>query len=272
MGKPAYLYKYEAFSIQSLLNLKRQIIYFSSPSNFNDPYDCAVTPAIDSPSDEELQLLRQMCAKDERIAPKARNDFEAKSDSAVRKILVDATREAIDRGIQRFLQTNGVACFSKKNCDLLMWSHYGGHYKGFCLEFATALDPQIEFREVHYVPSPPHLNVKSILLDDDFQIVKELFCTKSETWAYEEEWRAIHQVGGTQHVYSPEMLTGVYFGPDIDSQAREIVCLILAGQNDTARLWKGSRSTTEFRVLFEEIKYMPHLVAKRNGLIASGTS
>lgn len=55
MRPPRLLYKYEPFSTQSLLNLKRQVIYFGSPLMFNDPYDCALTPNIVIPSDEELE-------------------------------------------------------------------------------------------------------------------------------------------------------------------------------------------------------------------------
>ena len=42
MAVPPKLYKYEAFSAQSLLNLKSQVLYFGPPLNFNDPYDCAL--------------------------------------------------------------------------------------------------------------------------------------------------------------------------------------------------------------------------------------
>jgi hypothetical protein len=84
---------------------------------------------------------------------------------------------------------------------------------------------------------------------------------------YEEEWRAIHNVAGTRYRYSPEMLTGTYFGPDIDPQTFKVVCFILAGQNDTILFWKRPLSVTEIRFLFEEIEYTPHLQAKRKGMI-----
>ena len=148
-----------------------------------------------------------------------------------------------------------------------MWSHYGGHYKGFCLEFSTDSEPFAKVNEIRYKSAPPALSVKSILFDDDFHIVQELFCTKSKAWEYEAEWRAIHHVVGTQFGYPPSALTGVYFGPDIDRQSLEIVCLILAGRNENVRLWRGLRSTTEFRVLFEEFNYTPHLEAKKKGLV-----
>ncbi len=52
MEIPKKLYKYEAFSEMSLRNLKKQIIYFSSPLGFNDPYDYAITAEI-----QDLSLI-----------------------------------------------------------------------------------------------------------------------------------------------------------------------------------------------------------------------
>ena len=58
MTAPLLLYKYEAFSAQSLENLKNQVIYFGSPLRFNDPYDCALSPSIAEPSDEDVEKIR----------------------------------------------------------------------------------------------------------------------------------------------------------------------------------------------------------------------
>ena len=35
----------------------------------------------------------------------------------------------------------GITCLSEVKDDLLMWSHYGGKYKGFCLEFDSKYAP-----------------------------------------------------------------------------------------------------------------------------------
>jgi hypothetical protein len=148
-----------------------------------------------------------------------------------------------------------------------MWSHYGGRYKGFCLEFSTSAETFANIRKVRYAPTLPAIGAATILLGDNFDPVLELFCTKSLAWSYEKEWRLMHAVAGTEYGYSAEVLTGVYFGPDIDRQLLEIVCLILAGQNEKVRLWRGTRSTTEFRVLFEEFTYTSYLEAKSKGLL-----
>lgn len=267
MKTPHSLYKYEAFSTQSLLNLKKQIIYFGSPLNFNDPYDCALTPNIVEPSDAELLEVRDAYLKKPDLPARTRHEFEAFSPVQLRATLQRAARAGFKQVVDEFLAKRGVACFSEKNDDLLLWSHYGGKYKGFCLEFDTSSEALRKINQVRYTPSFPALSLSTILLDRDFHPALELFYTKSDAWAYEREWRAIHNVVGTEFGYPATALTGIYFGPDIDAQSLEVVCLILAGQNNTVKLWKGRRSESEFRVLFEPFTYTSHLDAKRNGLI-----
>jgi hypothetical protein len=258
---PRTLYKYEAFSTQSLLNLKRQIIHFGSPLKFNDPYDCALTPNIVDPSDEDLESVRRAYLSRSDLPDRARIEFQTYDSSTLRGALIRAARSAFASSVQKFLNTKRVACFSERNDDQLMWSHYGGHYKGFCLAFDTSTEPFQKINQVRYVRTLPQLSLASILLDRDFHPVLELFCTKSESWAYEKEWRAIHNVVGTQFGYPSAGLSGVFFGPDIDRQSLEIVCLILIGQNGSVRFWQGARSTTEFRVTFEPFTYTSHIDA-----------
>lgn len=265
MKPPASLYKYEAFSTQSLLNLKKQIIYFGSPLHFNDPYDCTLTPNITEPSDDEVLSVRDDFLKNTDVAARAR--WETKSLPDLRAALMRSARASFQQNVDEFLSKHGVACFSEKNDDLLMWSHYGGKYKGFCLEFDTTSEPFQKINRVRYVPSLPPLSLATVLLDPDSRPLRELFYTKSDAWQYEREWRALHVTAGTQFVYSTSALTGVYFGPDIDVQLLEVVCLVLAGQNETVKLWRGRRSTTEFRVIFEPFTYTSSIEARNRGLV-----
>lgn len=266
MPPPLRLYKYESVTTRTLQNIKGQILYFGSPLSFNDPYDCALTPNIKSPTDEETEAVRAAYLSQERITDQARREFKTKTTQELREILLRAAHGAIKQATDAFLQNRGVTCFSEKNDDLLMWSHYGGRYRGICLEFDTKIEPFSKVKPVKYLSTLPQLDVASILLNKDFDHVVELFCTKSKPWCYENEWRALHNVAGTQYVYPVEALKGIYFGPDIDKESLEIVCLVLAGQNENVRLYQGSRSTTEFRVLFEEFTYTSYLQAKKLGL------
>jgi hypothetical protein len=266
MKIPSFLYKYESFSNQSLLNLKKQIIYFGSPSKFNDPYDCALTPNIRVPSNAEVEALREFYLAQSHLPNQARVVFQDSPTEDLRTNFTNAARGGLNDAINDFSTKRGVSCFSESNDDLLMWSHYGGRYQGFCLEFKTSCDPFQKMKPVRYVAEPPIVSVTSAVRGD-FDAVTELFCTKSISWAYEKEWRVIHQQAGTEFCYTPETLTGVYFGPDIDAQSMEIVCLILAGQNEHVKFWRSTRSTSKFKVLFEQFNYTTHLEAKRQGMI-----
>lgn len=263
---PPRLYKYEGFTALSLQNLKSQVLYFGSPLNFNDPYDCAITPNFATPADAEVEAIRAAYLRDETTPPLPRQQLTDFGTEQLREMFLRAGTTAINKAIADFLSTRGVACFSERNDDLLMWSHYGGRYQGFCLEFDTSAEPLKKIQQVRYSPRQPRLSLHSMLLDRDFDPVANLFCTKSEAWAYEREWRAIHAAAGTEYVYPANALTGVYFGPDIKPQPLEIVCLILQGQNKGVRFWRGHRSNTEFRVLFEEFTYTSFAEAKAQGL------
>jgi hypothetical protein len=74
---------------------------------------------------------------------------------------------ALNENREKFLKKNGVACFSERNDNLLMWSHYGGQYKGLCLEFRTEHEPFNKLFPVKYVERMPQIRIDSILIDND---------------------------------------------------------------------------------------------------------
>lgn len=266
MATPPKLYKYEAFSAQSLVNLKSQVLYFGSPLSFNDPYDCALKVNIRRPSDEEVESIRGFYLKQRDLPSAVKDEFTNTSIEKLRMSFMRAGAIALQNATNKFLQTKGVTCFSELNDDLIMWSHYGGKYKGFCLEFSTEFEPFEKIWQVNYQGDLPTIELAPLLMEHNFDFIQTLFCTKSEAWRYEREWRAIHVEAGTKFGYPAECLTGVFFGPDIDRQSLEIVCLILGVQNETVKFWQGSRSTTEFKVQFEPITYTSLLEAKRKEL------
>lgn len=268
-SRPKRLYKYEAFSERSLQNLKAQVIFFGSAKNFNDPYDCALTPVITPPSDAEIEFFRAFLLNKLKSLEKI-DLLRSASSQAVRKMLVDSSEGALTHAREDFVH-RGISCFSEVNDELLMWSHYGGKYKGFCLEFDTSHQPFEKMRKVSYSTQMPRIDVATLLIRRDFEAIMELFSTKSTSWAYEREWRVLHAKAGTPFHYPSECLTGIYFGPEISSEALEIICLVLQGQNPHVKFWKGRRSPTEFKVEFEEFAYTPFLKAN-SGMVNSKAS
>jgi hypothetical protein len=67
--------------------------------------------------------------------------------------------------------------------------------------------------------------------------------------------------------YPAEALKAVYFGPNMDRQEIEIVCLVLGGQNPQVEFWRGTKNENEFKIDFEFFTYTPHIVGKMLGLL-----
>lgn len=263
MDIPEVIYKYESFTERSLRNLKSQCIYFGTPLNFNDPYDCAVTPRFSRLSDEDVQELKSMYISDNSVPAAVKQQLLNADHDYLRQHLTAIATEAVENTIRRMLRTTGVACFSERNDDLLMWGHYGGSYKGFCLAFRTDVEPLNKLRRVNYCTDMPTIDIRRVLVDEHFEDVIDLLCTKSNSWKYEFEWRAIHATAGTEFCYQPEALKAIYFGPDIDRQALEIICLIVGGQNDQVEFWRGRRSREKFEVEFEQFFYTSFIESTR---------
>lgn len=265
MKPPQKLYKYEKICTQSLSNLKAQSVYFSSPIVFNDPYDYDIDAGIDMLNDAETIEIKNYLYESRGTPSSVKRQLLNSNIEEMRSLLFRIADEQA-RQISSEWKKRGVTCLSECNDDLLMWAHYGGGYKGFCLEFSTEYEPFSSAIKVKYSQQKPKINIKSLIVNNDRTTVFELFSTKSNSWHYEREWRCLHQDAGTLFGYKPEALTAVYFGPDIDRQFLEIVCLILAGQNPNVTLWKGHRDKCLFKVKFDKFTYINYIEAKNVGL------
>lgn len=266
MNIPERLYKYESFSTQTLLNLKAQVLYFGPPANFNDPYDCAIRANVREPSTEEIEEFRKQYLQIDEFPAITRKALECAHIDELKAWLKKVGWESMNRLAEENIRTRGVTCFSEINDDLLMWSHYADKYKGICLEFDTQYEPFIKAKKVVYCEKMPSLSITDAILNDNYQQILDLYCTKSSSWEYEKEWRCIHQDAGTKWVYEADALTGVYFGPEVDFAALQIVCLILQGQNASVAFYRGSRSEEHFIINFEKFEYTPYLRAKELGI------
>jgi len=267
MKIPKRLYKYQKFSELTLQGLKTQTIYFGPPRHFNDPYDCSLSPSVKPQSNAELEKFRVNQLQRGDLPDAARLELQAMSTEKISEVLVRNVKQVFSANIEQFQKNCGVSCFSETNDNLLMWSHYAGHGKGICLEFNTAYEPVNKPLKVEYSKCIPEIDPVLILEDNNFNSVLSLYTTKSEHWSYEREWRVIHKLAGTKYVYPAEALKSIYFGTELAQESIEIICLIIQGQNPNVKFFKGKRSTTEYRVEFEEFTYTNYSSAKQQGVV-----
>lgn len=257
MNIPAKIYKYQSASIQSLINLKSQYIYFNSSNKFNDPFDCNIKLKFRDLTEKEIKELKRYFLKDinDETWKKELDNF---SSSRFLEIANNLMKERIDN----VYKNKGISCFSEKNDNQLMWSHYASSGKGFCLEFDTQIESFQKLLPVEYVDEPPFLDFVEMVTSEEKYLLRKLLCLKSSDWAYEKEWRCFHNEINKAYVYEPNALTGVYFGSEIETELLEIICLILQGQNPNVKFYQGIKSEDSFNIDFKDFNYIPYILTK----------
>ena len=103
ISPPSFIYKYYNVSVLSLLNLKSQIFYFGSPKNFNDPYDCSLTPDFRELTDEQVEDIRNMYLAKPKITTVVREEFETCTTFKLKEAQERSVRKSIE--LERINQT-----------------------------------------------------------------------------------------------------------------------------------------------------------------------
>lgn len=157
---PPHLFKYQAFAPHSLANIRQASIWFSAPSRFNDPFDCALSIVKTDLSDPDFRRAFEYVRRAGRMAPELEAEMYRNGEPTTRfrEITVESIKKVFEE--RRAIQSHhrGVACFSAKSDDLLMWSHYSDGHRGFCLEFDTSLAPFSKAKPVIYRDDVPSAN------------------------------------------------------------------------------------------------------------------
>lgn len=113
------LYKYRKYSARSLEVLIKKEIYFASPDQLNDPYDC------------RLNIIEAFSAAIE----KARRDTNSALEAQLTRFtpLKDTYAK-----LQADIQGSGVFSLARSPKNVLMWSHYADDHRGFALGFGLS--------------------------------------------------------------------------------------------------------------------------------------
>lgn len=105
-------------------------LYLAPPTSLNDLFDCAPFWNCDA-SDEEIEEYIAKAAP--RMAKNLSREQIAATISSVRERA--KSPEFWTAKWTEIVDALGVYCLSTSACHPLMWAHYGGDHKGYCLEF-----------------------------------------------------------------------------------------------------------------------------------------
>ena len=109
-----------------------------------------------------------------------------------------------------------VACFTTRNDNARMWSHYGREHRGICIGYSTSgisLNSW-DIRPVKYASKIPRNNMLSSYSDvDAHETFNNLVTIKSQDWKDQEEWRYISwkTCGDVQEIDQDDLIS-ITFG------------------------------------------------------------
>jgi hypothetical protein len=212
-------YKYRPYTKYLIESLKDETIGLTSPTTFNDPFDCPIIELLNN--DEKVSgLIRQ-----------AYNDcLKIACFSANTKLPYD------DDNKQKLVQEEKQCGSMPEYCNELMWAHYADSHKGVCIKyhFPNSLTQLADgkdgvmcyFKDVSYSSQDLHQysGKDSINLYDAFFL-------KGEKWMYENELRLLYfDINGRPGFHSisaKNYIEAVYFGLKCPQKHRDKIREIL---------------------------------------------
>lgn len=195
---PEIVYKYRSWQNKCHKNLLLyNELFFASPKDFNDPFDCRIPPNYIDLSEEEKEQYFNDFIKDRVDKNQPGNDQLI---SNFRKRLDD--KKEFQKEVEKTTfgcqdKYYGIISLSCKWNSILMWSIYSDSHKGFCVGFweeklrKYGLAGRI--KEVSYDNKFPDL--KPFVARTAEDMIKPIFIqlfTKSNEWQFENEYRLVY--------------------------------------------------------------------------------
>ena len=262
---PPLVYKYRNWTDQyhKDLLLKNEL-FFTSPKDFNDPFDCRI------PYDYSF------IATEDRIKAyinKKREDHKDESTfkgNDLEKILKDFENRLRNEPNQIQKQFNdlyfdgvdkhfGVLSLSERWNSILMWSHYADNHKGYCIGFWEEKLRNSFIATGGRVIYPPQNYFPRIDPMGDFleNMIRQSH-TKSSEWNYEKEYRLAKifypQIARNEEriqKFPDEFISEIIIGLNASQQTRDD--LLQIGRQKNINVYKAVKSPFKFELTKETI-------------------
>lgn len=252
------LYKYGKFDKYTEKLFTHNEIYFSSPDEFNDPFDSKPLHICEGNEQQIENYLFELYrkkypgrSKEEILADVKREIITKGKGRIVLKETLEISRERIRKKL-------GVCCFSEKRDNILMWAHYAKQHTGFCLEFDIDNDffrPITRAIKVEYDTILPELNLMQLSNYPSRELGIKLLI-KADDWEYEQEWRIVETKKGPGIQNFPEdALSGVILGCRISQENKENIFRWCRKRKHQPTLYEAREKQKEFGLDIVKIDY-----------------
>lgn len=247
MNNPTVLYKYMDVTEDGITHLedllRENLIWFSSPREFNDPFDCrSVFDIRNSREEIVLRKTAYLARKGASLAvalAQAEQDIPQHSDE-----LENWQHQRIEAHSHRTANT-GMLCLTILCDNQLMWTHYAKWHTGVCIQFRVRDDREeshmafiAEAQPIAYADRCPLIN---FVRDNRFDIVQKALLTKASPYRYEAEWRIVRYDDGPGLKPIPIGIIGsVILGVNMKSATRDRVIQACAAYDGDVGIVKAS--------------------------------
>ncbi|QSX30633.1 DUF2971 domain-containing protein [Shewanella cyperi] len=266
------IYKFSPFNENSISALANSAVWFSKLTKLNDPFEGFVTYDEPKDEDEKVTKLIKLGAEflREKTSPKkaieiATQRYLADGDLFINKVNesvceLKAQREAFFDSLCVFSTSVDIPDYQYPNyANMLMWSHYGNGFSGFCLQFSASKfyrslkveNPKVAWSTVEYVSEPKSFSILDYLNQDSIEYCRPIL-TKHEQWSYEGELRFISNIEGLHH-YSNEALEVIYIGEKMPIGQQQVIIAIANNYYPNAKVLKVSIHPSGYNVITEKI-------------------
>lgn len=267
------LYKY--FPIERRDLLESQLVRFTQPGDFNDPFE--LHPSYDLMSKADIAALPEAPGQEGSEGPKMRLLTPEVMQAMFASVLPGLQKQIAMRSDQQgafsidnnllaqatFDSKFGILCLTEIPDSLLMWAHYANNHRGFVIQFdetheffaPTSHEEQLlELTKVEYSAQRPVLSYSSINSPT-------LYYRKSPEWAYENEWRIIKPLRAARKTLAhpdyprflfelpPSAVKGVIIGLSVPQSVQLELSELLARPHwKHAKIFKTALDKNEYRL------------------------
>jgi hypothetical protein len=199
LGFPEIIYKYRHWSdVNHKRLLLKNEIYFASPIQFNDPFDCFI-PLNFALLDTQEKLDQFIEQRRKLHTDTYKNDKTALEKDLLNyrhRLLFDRENlqnEYNSKLFEKVSKVFGVCSFSEEWNNILLWSHYGDCHKGFCVGFwQKKLQSFLEVGQgkVMYPIDNKYPEI-SPLDNNEAKLFAIQSFAKSSNWSHEKEFRLV---------------------------------------------------------------------------------
>ncbi len=265
---PESLYKFRAWDDYGKSAIVNREIYFSSPADLNDPFDCRIPVRYDKMSDSEYRQYLQFIIRANHPS-NSDQEIEKITDEFLEKI-PERTPENIFRiskiSFPYIAETYGVYSLTRNKDRHLLWSHYADSHKGFCIEWngEQLLEYLYSLFESNGIPIYFHAVEYSD--NDDIPIIipplepgyenhfQKIMINKSKVWRYEKEYRFI-LIGKSKHIepHIPESCySKIYIGCNMPVETEQEVRKAVSEHLSNVPIIKVIRNLETYKLNFHD--------------------